>query len=390
MKIIQDSNQFNGLNFNPIANNNFPFLFPQPTINTNIESKPYLFNNFHSNHNLLDLFNFPFFNNNNNNKDFIKYIQQNPIGNQINFNYNLFGNYNSIFNPIGQVNPSFLNNNNIFYNFNNFNNNNSLFNINTPYISRAFEKNNIKNNNIFQSPKSKTPIIKYNNKNDIILNDYEELESSNNNTLNSTGKKLIFKSISTLKKKRGRLSQNQANPKRMHSSTDFDNICRKMQVHFLNFIVQFTNEIINNLIPNERKLHFLYIDYNIKKTVNHNAIMSLKEKKIKDILVLTPSSKYKFRNTHNNNNYNEEVYNELNESNDVMKNIFDMNYIEFFNKYYMSKTRNIMIDGKEINFTRPKFFCDLLKANPIGANRMEEIAKSHYNIKTGTLFVINK
>ena len=391
MKIIQDSNQFNGLNFNPMTNNNYHFLFPQPTINMTIENRPYLFDNFHLNHRLLDLINFPFFNNNNNDKDFIKYIEQNPIGNQINFNYNLFGNFNSIFNPIGQVNSSFLNNNKLFSNLNNFNNNNSLFNIYTPYISRAFEKNNIKNNNDFQSPKSIPALIKFNNKHNIIINEDEEIESSNNNTLNSTGKKFMFKSISTLKKKRGRLSINQANPKRVHSSIDFDNIYRKIQVHYLNFIVQFINELISHLIQSPKKLRFLYIDYNIKKTVNHNAIMSLKEKKIKDILVLTPSSKYKFRNSqNNNNNYNVEVFNELNESSDVMKNIFDMNYIEFFNKYYTSKTRTILIDGKEINFAKPKFFCDLLKANPIGSNRMKEIAKSHYNIKTGTLFVINK
>ena len=123
--------------------------------------------------------------------------------------------------------------------------------------------------------------------------------------------------------------------------------------------------------------------------MNHGAIMSLKEKKIKDILVLTPSSKYKFRNS-DNKNYNQEVYDELKNSCDAMKEIFDMNYIEFFNKYYTSKTRNILIDGKEINFTKPKFFCDLLKANSLVANKMQEIANSHYNHKTGTLFVVNK
>jgi hypothetical protein len=391
MKYIQYSNQFNGLDYSPIPNNNYHFLFPQATISKTVENKPNLFDNFHSNYNLLDLINFPFFNNNNNDKDFIKYIEQNPIGNQIYFNYNLFGNFNSIFNPIGQVNQSFLNNNSIFTNLNNFNNNNSLFNIYTPYISRAFDKNHIKHNNDFQSPKSIPQVIKLNNKNNILINEDEELDSSNNNTLNSTRKKCIFKSISTLRKKRGRFSINQANSKRVHSSNDFDNVYRKIQVHFLNFIVQFINEIIYNLIPNERKLHFLYINYNIKKIVNHNTIMSLKEKKIKDILIMTPSSKYKFKNSHNNNdNYNEQVYNELNESSDIMKNIFDMNYIEFFNKYYTSKTRNILIEGKEINFTKAKFFCDLLKANPTGANRMKDIAKSHYNIRTGTLFVINK
>ena len=150
-----------------------------------------------------------------------------------------------------------------------------------------------------------------------------------------------------------------------------------------------SNEVISNLITNERKSHFLYITYSIKKTVNHGAIMSLKEKKIKDILVLTPSSKYKFRNS-DNKNYNQKVYYELNKSSDAMKEIFDMNYIEFFNKYYTSKTRNILIDGKEINFIKPKFFCDLLKANPLVANKMQEIANSHYNHKTGTLFVVNK
>ena len=119
--------------------------------------------------------------------------------------------------------------------------------------------------------------------------------------------------------------------------------------------------------------------------------MSLKEKKIRDILTLTPSRKYKFRNSNNNNqNINEEVYNELSESCDILKNIFNMNYLDFFNKYYISKSKTIRIYEKEINFTKPKFFCDLLKLNPIGAKRMEDIAKSHYNIKTGALFIINK
>ena len=396
MKIIQDTNPFSMFNINSITNNNFLFNFPEPCINKTAENKCYLTDKFHLNRNLIDFINFPFFYNNYNDKDFIKYIQQNPLGNQMNFNYNLFSNYNNIFNPISQANQYLFNNNNIFQNLNNMNNNNSLFNINTPYISRAFEKNNIIKEKDFQNFKSNSPLIKLNNGNDIIMkdllmNDFEEIESSYNNTFYSTGKKYIFKSFFALKKKRGRIGQNKDNSKRVHRSTDFDNIYRKIQVHYLNFIVEFTNELIQHLIPNAKRLRFLYIDYNIKKTVNHNAIMSLKEKKIRDILTLTPSRKYKFRNSNNNNqNINEEVYNELSESCDILKNIFNMNYLDFFNKYYISKSKTIRIYEKEINFTKPKFFCDLLKLNPIGAKRMEDIAKSHYNIKTGALFIINK
>ena len=398
MKIIQETNPLNVLNINPITNNNFFFTFPEPSINKTIENKCYLNDKFHLNRNLIDFINFPFFYNNINDKDFIKYIQQqNPLGNQMNLNYNLFSNYNTIFNPISQANQYLFNNNNIFRNLNNLNNNNSLFNINTPYISRAFEKNNIIKEKDFQIPKSTfPPLIELNNGNDLImndllLNDFEDFENSYNNILNSTGKKFIFKSFSALKKKRGRIGQKKENSKRVHSSTDFDNIYRKIQVHYLNFIVQFINELIQHLIPNAKKLRFLYIDYNIKKTVNHEAIMSLKEKKIGNTLTLTPSRKYKFRNSLNNNqNINEEVYNELNESCEILRNLFDMNYLCFFNKYYISKSKTIRIYEKEINFTKPKFFCDLLKANPLGAKRMEDIAKSHYNIKTGALFIINK
>ena len=113
--------------------------------------------------------------------------------------------------------------------------------------------------------------------------------------------------------------------------------------------------------------------------------MSLKEKNIEYILKLTPSKKY----IRVSDKFNENVYNKLKQIY-TMKDIFEMNYLDFFNKYYVSKSRTFWISGKEINFVRPKFFCDLLRANPLAAKKMEEIAKSHYYIKTSIVFVINK
>ena len=379
MKTIKEPNYFI---FNPISNDNYPSLFNIPKMPEFIHNKPNLINNkFHFSPYFLNLINFPFFYNNNNNKDFIKFPEPNALGSQINLNLSLFNNNKYIFNPVNQANTSFVHNNNDMFNLNNFSNNNSLFNIfNPPYISRAFEKSSLIDNNDFQNPKSLSSFI---NKNNIIINDNFECDS--NNTLNSTSKKFIFKSFTTFKRKRGRYSNKESNPKRVHTSTDFDNLYRKIQVHFLNFIVQFINEITQHLFPGEKKLHFLNIDYNIKKTVNHNAIMSLKEKNIGYILTLTPSKKY----IRVSDKYNEIVYNQL-KQNYTLKDIFDMNYLDFFNKYYISKTRTFWISGKEINFVKPKFFCDLLRANPLATKKMEEIARSHYNIKTGALFVINK
>jgi hypothetical protein len=93
------------------------------------------------------------------------------------------------------------------------------------------------------------------------------------------------------KKKRGRKPKKLS--KRIHNALDQDNIIRKIQVHFLSFIIFFCNDLIQTILPNNKDLVFKNIVYEIKKTVNHAYIENLKSKSIGDILQLKASPKNK-------------------------------------------------------------------------------------------------
>ena len=86
-------------------------------------------------------------------------------------------------------------------------------------------------------------------------------------------------------KKRGR-KQNNVDTKRTkkeHSASDWDNNLRKIQAHFLNFIVLLLNDIIKSNV--ERKGLLLYkFNYEAKKNINYNYVETLKNYNIKELL----------------------------------------------------------------------------------------------------------
>ena len=431
MNAYQNPNLFNTILFNPVINNNLSYInLNPPRINANNESKPSLMNDINKMNPIYNnsFINFPFYNNINN-KDIFKNPRQNSLLSKIintNFNnkLNLFNNSNTL-NSINLFNSSnftsLFNNNNNLFNVNNFNNNlynnnfnnNLLFNKNNPCISQLFEKNIfVKKNDLFNT-KPLTPlnnnnninsnnIINNNDKINLIPNEFNnsfddifeehciDLAKNDDINENSLPKKNNLKFEINCKRKRGRRGTDMKDvtkPKRVHTSTDYDNILRKVQVHYLTFIVNFINAILDEIYPHDKKKRFLNMGYDMKKIVNHNYIENLKNKTIGEILQLHPSPKYKI---YPNKNINQENYQKIYDDNNFLKNFFDMNYLEFFNQYYYHSKRIIMIYGKQITFKKAKFFCDLLEKNKKAASKIEEVVKSHYNIKNGKIFVVDK
>ena len=94
-----------------------------------------------------------------------------------------------------------------------------------------------------------------------------------------------------LYKKRGRKSLKIG--KRQHSALDDDNIIRKIQVHFISFIIDITNDLIRSVYPNNKNIYFKSINYEFKKTVNHSYIQGLLSKNIGEIVRLEESKKIK-------------------------------------------------------------------------------------------------
>ena len=404
MSVSQTTNIINPILFNPYLNYNYPCIYFNPQLNFENKDNKFTLNNI-KNHvnpfphiNLINpINNFPIFLNNNNvklpNQETItKNLEvKNQNLNDIKFNFNVSNNVNNNI-PSPTTVSSFINDNSLnnLKTIQNFPNNN--------YISSAFKKNyNINNINEFLSLKDFPIFHKPNNKNNIIINDFiDEMTftfESKSNSKNNSSKKNMFKletQPQTIKKKRGRASNDKDKKnktKRVHSSTDFDNILRKLQVHFLSFIIHFINEILDEFYPNEKNIRFLNLSYEAKKNVKHDYVESLKKSQIKDILIFPPSTKYKI---HNDENINKEIFERICESNSYLKLFFEITYLDLFNRYYIKNTKTFTFDDKEITFKKASFFSDLLKANQISANKIEQIAKSQFCEKNSTFFVVNK
>ena len=146
--------------------------------------------------------------------------------------------------------------------------------------------------------------------------------------------------------------------KKIHDKYSVDNMLRKIQIHYLNFIIGFLNEILKNLNYKQR---FLKLDYNFKKSVNKDFVEQLKKSTLKDIVINKISERY----TNYSNNTNKMIYEEIKE-NEILKNILSINYLTLFKTIYYKSNKKIDLSEFGINQViilskKVKTFNDLLK-----------------------------
>ena len=127
--------------------------------------------------------------------------------------------------------------------------------------------------------------------------------------------------------KRGRYCYKE-NKHGVHGSDSFDNIERKIQVHFLTFLINFCNDALKAEYEHSKST-FKQINYRDKARIIISYIQQLKYSNIKDILNLEISNKYK----NYQRNANKDLLNKV-ESSDWLDKLFQMNWIELFNYYY--------------------------------------------------------
>ena len=190
--------------------------------------------------------------------------------------------------------------------------------------------------------------------------------------------KLYDNNKNLINRKRGRISLKKIS--HIHSALDDDNILRKIQVHFLTFLVSFTNDYIDALFPNMDKkniLHFRHIDYKLKKTINHNSVEGIKALNIGEILKKDASPKNKTCQS----NINEIIYNKLCEKCPSLRfNYFNKLFKEFFIEYYYNKNeRFIIINGvKVILSKKTQTFNALIQKNIKFSSKFRHIASYFY------------
>jgi hypothetical protein len=179
----------------------------------------------------------------------------------------------------------------------------------------------------------------------------------------SIQKKINFKTF--LRKKRGK----KANPensnflKKCHRSDDFDNIQRKIQVHYISFLVSLANDKVEQFFGEKSKYHFKDVKYELKRIVNHKHVEYLKSCKYSDIMQMKISPKNKKFGEDTNKN----IYLEITQLSKELKNFFDKNYLYIFQKYYLGLKPNekeIKYEGEKLALSaKTKGYYHLLRKN---------------------------
>ena len=160
------------------------------------------------------------------------------------------------------------------------------------------------------------------------------------------------------RKKRGRKKERE-NKTQTHDKYGMDNILRKIQNHFLSFIIFFINDILKALNYEQR---FLKLHQSFKVNIKKDFVESLKKKTIGEIIDNKISTKYKKKIQTIDN---KKIYKELKDKEDL-KVLFKENYLELFKNIYHKDIKIINLKKygieREIKLSKEvKFYEDLLK-----------------------------
>ena len=177
-------------------------------------------------------------------------------------------------------------------------------------------------------------------------------------------------------KKGGR--KNKKEGKKIHDKNTIDNLLRKVQVHYLSFIIKFLNTIL--LILNKKNIRFKKLDYKFKQNVRKDFVDILKKSNIGEIISSKISGKYK---KEKNDNFNENLLKKYKEDR-ILNKIFSENYLILFRKIYYKSQKKINLKeygldiGEGIKLSDDvKMYKDLLKDKK--GNELNEEYKSNLN-----------
>jgi hypothetical protein len=176
-------------------------------------------------------------------------------------------------------------------------------------------------------------------------------------------------------KKRGRKSEKNSK-KEMHDSKSYDNILRKIQVHYMNFIISLINDCIRSF-NKSKKLYFKKFNTDIKKKVSKISFDNIKNSTINELLKNSGISKKYKKISENNNNENLNIL----LKDEWFKKLFEMKFLDLFRYYYNDSEPfdEILLFGKIITLSKDtKPFFKLLEHYKTISKNIIEIMKIVY------------
>ena len=182
--------------------------------------------------------------------------------------------------------------------------------------------------------------------------------------------------IERRKTKRGR--SNKLNKrKKEHSSSSTDNVIRKIQIHFLTFVIFFINDTVKGFFKYQ-KYKFADFAHKEKSKVSFDYVDEMKNSTIGDLLFrITISPKFKCGKDNNINNLKQL------EQFPFFQSLFNIKYLDLFAKYYNANQplKELLINGMKISFSsKTRSFSELLlrKENKKLKDVLIDVAENFY------------
>ena len=188
--------------------------------------------------------------------------------------------------------------------------------------------------------------------------------------------------------KRGKQSTTKSK-KGIHDNTKLDNLIRKIQVHFLTFLVSFCSDALKKEFEFSNE-SFKNINYGNKTTVNFDYIYELKNLCIKDLLKMKISKKFKRYNGF----YNEELLERIEYSSQWLSKLFEMNYLKLFSYYYNEgrPLDKIVFENEEIILSKEtkSFYYLLEKYKHLRQNLINTVESVYFDGKESSESLVEK
>ena len=192
-----------------------------------------------------------------------------------------------------------------------------------------------------------------------------------------------------------------------HDKMEKDNIVRKIQVHYCNFLVSFINEIIQKIIIDEsyktknadeiihmKNYLFNNIDYKFKSNIKKEFMEKTENMKIMEI-ICPPKD---FCDKYEIDNKNEDIMRKIEiKNNPIINKILNQKYLYYFNELYYQNKRNINLteENESINIVlsnNTKMFNDLIFKNKDDKNyiiKLKRVVMQNFS-KPKYMFKIKK
>ena len=203
----------------------------------------------------------------------------------------------------------------------------------------------------------------------------------NNDVIIKEDKKALFtieKKDNKSRKRKREIGVEDEKSVKFHDKYSIDNIQKKVHGHFISFVQDYVNYILEQNGIEEK---FFKIDYDFKRKISNKFISELKYSNIGEILNQDISPKFTKIKKENNKNVFESIKNK-----NCVKDLFSLNYYNLFKNVYYKDKRiiNLKINGKKVNIFLPKnrieMFGDLLKKNQ-KSNKLDKSDENRENDK---------